>query len=298
MRDLGRMGESAFAQWCASAGLTANSSTVDRTGWDFFVEFEFDSKENLQISTVHNAALECKVQVKSTDNNDRKLGIKLSNLKRLATAAMPAFIIFIEFDGTDSPQRVFLVHVNQDLSLKILSRLHDAEQQGASDLLHKKTMTIKYDETHLLAEISGKSLALAMRKEIGLSMSDYVAKKNAHLSSAGFDDGFAEITFTANGVGEISKLIDMSIGLESDAGISELVGFKKRFGKISATPFLSEKNVKLGMPDLKPTFEGTLNFKADKIGSSFSFFCTVLSVSVQPQCTSRTAKRENFDRVF
>jgi tRNA(Ser,Leu) C12 N-acetylase TAN1 len=38
MRDLGRLGESVFSQWCASAGLTANGANVDETDWDFVVD--------------------------------------------------------------------------------------------------------------------------------------------------------------------------------------------------------------------------------------------------------------------
>lgn len=43
MRDLGLMGESTFSLWCAEVGLIPNGSQIDKTGWDFFVEFPFDS---------------------------------------------------------------------------------------------------------------------------------------------------------------------------------------------------------------------------------------------------------------
>lgn len=271
MRDLGRMGESAFSQWCASVGLTANNSHVDQTGWDFLVEFDFNTHESLEYSTIHDAALECKVQVKSTDKIDRKLAIKLSNLKRLATAAIPAFFVFIEFDGTDSAQRVFVVHLDKTLSSKIMSRLHDIEQEGNSHLLHKKTLTIRYDDSHLLCDVTGLALVAAMRASIGPSMSDYVAQKHVHLRTTGFDDGFAKLTFSVEGVEAMSRLVDMSIGIAVDAEISNVKGFKQRFGRKSRIPFLTEANVKLGIPDLKPNFEGTIKFKADKLGPAFSF---------------------------
>lgn len=302
MRDLGKMGESAFSQWCASAGLTANGSSVDRTGWDFFVEFEFQNNPSLEFSTIHDAAFECKVQVKSTDNNVRKLGIKLSNLKRLATVPMPAFFVFIEFDGKDCAQRVFLVHVDSSLSSKILSRLHDAEQEGASDRLHKKTMVIAYDETHLLPDVSGSSLVEAMRRHMGSSMAEYVAKKNAHLNAAGFDDGFAEFTFSASGAENIAQLIDMSIGIGTHADVSDLVAFKKRFGKKSTIPFLRESNLKIEMPDLRPTAEGTVKFKVDRIGSSFSFpakiYISPFNPSAPPELRKGRIATEFFELIF
>jgi hypothetical protein len=271
MRDLGRLGESVFSQWCASAGLTSNGSSVDKTGWDFFVEFDFHSKASLEFSTVHEAAFECKVQVKATDKQARKLAIKLSNLKRLATAPMPAFFVFIEFDGGESAQRVFLVHVDEAMSSDILRRLHQAEEQNETHLLHKKTMTIKYDSSHLLPNASGESLKSVMEIHMGSSMSAYVAKKNAHLDTAGFDDGFAQLTISTEGAENILKLVNMSLGLEENADISSMVAFKQRFGKKSAVPFVNEENVKLGMPDLKPSFEGSIKFKTDKLGPSLAF---------------------------
>ncbi|KQX98313.1 hypothetical protein ASD28_14485 [Massilia sp. Root133] len=271
MRDLGGLGESVFSQWCASAGLTANGSNVDKTGWDFLVEFDYHSKPSLELSTVHEAAFECKVQVKATDKQARKLSIKLSNLKRLVTASMPAFIIFIEFDGKESPQRAFLVHVDEAMSLEILRRLHDAEHSGETHLLHKKTMTVKYGESHLLDSPSGVCLKGAMLAHMGPNMSAYVAKKNAHLNAAGFDEGFAQLTISAVGTEQISKLIDMSLGLAVNADISSMVAVKQRFGKKNRIPFVSEENVKLGMPDLKPKLEGFIKFKADKLGPSLTF---------------------------
>ena len=271
MRNLGRLGESVFSQWCASAGLRSNVSNVDETGWDFLVEFDFHSKDTLEFSFVHEAAFECKVQVKATDKKDRKLAIKLSNLKRLATAPMPAFFVFIEFDGKESAQRVFLVHVDESISFDILRRLHEAEHRGEGHTLHKKTMTVKYDDNHLLADVSGDSLKLAMREHMGPSMSEYVMKKNSFLSTAGFDDGSAQLTISAIGVENLSKLVEMSLGLTDDAIVSTFVAFKQRFGKKSNVPFINDKDVKLGMPDLKPSFEGVIKFKTDKLGPSLVF---------------------------
>jgi hypothetical protein len=39
MRDLEELAEGFFRVWCSSVGLIANGSQIDRTGWDFFVEF-------------------------------------------------------------------------------------------------------------------------------------------------------------------------------------------------------------------------------------------------------------------
>jgi len=302
MRDLGLLGESVFSQWCASAGLTANGSSVDKTGWDFFVEFDFHSKTNPHFSTVHEAAFECKVQVKATDKQARKLAIKLSNLKRLVTAPMPAFFVFIEFDGGESAQRAFLVHVDEALSFSILRRLHEEEEKGEAHLFNKKTMTINYGSNHLLASTSGEALRSAMRAHMGPSMSDYVAKKNAYLDAAGFENGFAQVTISAEGAENITKLVNMSLGLEKDADISSMVGFKQRFGRKSLIPFVDEENVKLGMPGLKPSLEGSLRCRTDKLGPSLVFpakvYVSPFNAMVPEAMRRARIALEFFDLVF
>lgn len=54
------MGEKTFGVWCADVGLVANGSRIDKTGWDYFVEFPFNF--NTDADKVHKSAIECKVQ--------------------------------------------------------------------------------------------------------------------------------------------------------------------------------------------------------------------------------------------
>ena len=63
MRDVGMMGESTFESWCHSAGLIPNRSQVDRTGWDYFVEFP-ETASSGQPADLEPAPIECRVQVK------------------------------------------------------------------------------------------------------------------------------------------------------------------------------------------------------------------------------------------
>lgn len=167
-RDLGRMGEATFAQWCASQGLPANSSNVDLTGWDFLVEFDFPIAFSSELSMTHAGAFECKVQVKSTDKKNGSWNIKLSVLKRMVTAPLPWFFLFLEFDGKSVPQRAFLRHVDHEFCTTVLKRLHDEEINGNHQKLHKKTMVVKYDKSYQLNEPTGQSLVEAMRAAMGL----------------------------------------------------------------------------------------------------------------------------------
>lgn len=269
MRDLGQMGESTFSLWCADAGLIPNGSRIDKTGWDFFVEFPFDS--GLSPTEIHRSAFECKVQVKSTDKNERKLSIALSNLRRLITAQMPAFFVFIEFDGKSTAQRAFVVHVDNELISNVLKRLHEVEQSDEDNNLNKRTMTISYDESHRLNNLDGVSLKESFSSLIGNNIAEYISRKKSFLESTGFEDGFAQITFTTEGVDNLRTLIDVSLGIEKQVDISNFRGVDTRFGIASKTPFVDCEGGKLEMPNLKPNAEGVVRFKEDKLSSGLSF---------------------------
>ena len=121
------MGESTFQLWCANSGLVANGSKIDKTGWDFLVEFPV-SALSADTALVHKASIECKVQVKATEKKNRKWAVKISNLKRLVATEIPAFFVFVEFDGMESAQRAFIVHVDEILMRKVLKKVHSINQ--------------------------------------------------------------------------------------------------------------------------------------------------------------------------
>lgn len=269
MRDLGLMGESAFTTWCAAAGLVPNPSTVDKTGWDFIVEFPFTS--GLSPLELHQSATTCMVQIKSTDKKERKLSITLSNLRRLATAQMPAFFVFIEFDGQPQPKRAFIVHVDEKLIKRTLQRIHEIEQSDGKKDLNKRTLSIPYGNDELLDEVSGECLKKKMLECIGSSHSDYISKKNALLSSSGFEDGAFQMTFTTTGEESIRSLMSISIGLKGEVPIASLTSTFTRFGIPCKTPFINKEGGLLSMPDIKPSAEVTLRFKKKKLTSGWSF---------------------------
>lgn len=268
-RDLGLMGESTFSLWCADGGLIPNGSKIDKTGWDFIVEFPFNS--GLSTRELHKSPLECKVQVKATDHKKRKLSITLSNLRRLATAQMPAFFVFIEFDGKDTAQRAFLVHIDNSFISKILKRLRQIEQSNNDESLSKRTMTISYNEDHLLYELNGSGLREGIRTHIGDDLAGYIANKKAHLESTGFEGGGGRMTFTTEGEENLSKLIDVSLGIEKEVEISNIQGVDSRFGISSKVPFIEAVRGRLAMRDVKPFAIGKVRFREDNLSAGISF---------------------------
>ncbi|MBF7052934.1 DUF4365 domain-containing protein [Halomonas sp. KAO] len=300
MRDLGLMGESTFSLWCADVGLIPNGSQVDKTGWDFFVEFPFDS--GLTPHELHKSPFECKIQVKATDKKDRKLQISLLNLRRLITAQMPAFFVFIEFDGKEVAQRAFVLHVDNELISKVLKRLHEIEQSEKDNNFNKRKMTIHYDESNLLSQLNGDGLKDRLLHHIGDDVSEYIANKKSHLESTGYEDGFAQITFTTEGEDNLKSLIDVSLGIAEEVEVAKFKGVDTRFGILSKNPSLSSDGGKLAMPNLGPTAEGKIRFREDRLSSGLVFECkfynSPFNVMVPDELKKMRVEGEFFDLKF
>ncbi|MBB3119015.1 hypothetical protein [Pseudoduganella violacea] len=243
---------------------------MDTTGWDFFVEFAFSPNVTRSPFSLHEAALECKIQVKATDKRDRKCAISLANLRRLVTAPVPTFFIFIEFNEMEAPQRVFLKHVDSALCSRALSRIHEAEASDKGDRLHKMTMTVRYGDTDALSEVSGAALAAALRGHIGESMAEYSERKRAHLEQAGFEEGSATVCITVEGEENIANFINATMGIESGVPVSEIVAHHKRFGKTASRPFIEEAGGVIEFVRTEPDHQGVLTISADNLRGHLS----------------------------
>lgn len=268
MRDLGQLGESTFSVWCNQVGLIANPSTIDRTGWDFYVQFPITN--DLSVLKLHKPAFDCKVQVKATDNRDRKWQITLSNLRQMATASMPTFYCFLEFDNKNEVQNAFLLHVDNELVYRILKKIHQIEQSEKNKDLNKKTITLTYSEQHRLEKLDGENLKQNLLKYIGENYSDYIASKNKYLQECGFEDGYGTVQFSLEGEEGIQRIIDVSLGLEEDLDVQNLVNIEKRFGIPSKKSNFEIPKAKLSL-GVQPPKKGKIRFKEDNLSTGLVF---------------------------
>lgn len=129
MLDLGRLGEYTFGLWCSQVGLIPNGSKIDKTGWDYLVELPETYRDKNE--PIHSSPIECRVQVKATNHSKKKLSINLKNLWRMSTINMPAYYVFIEFDGKKEAQAAYLVHVDHVFITNVIKRLHEIENAHA-----------------------------------------------------------------------------------------------------------------------------------------------------------------------
>lgn len=290
-RNLGKMGELEFERWCAQGGLIANGSEIDKTGWDFLVEFGLESEPSS--SFLHQSPIEVKVQVKSTDDNKRKVSVKLSNLRVMATVLMPVFFVFIEFDGRSQAQRAFIVHVDEALSAKILKRIHEIEQSSEDNRLNKRTIDISYSERDRLEVLDGKTLKNCLLEFIGGDVSEYILKKKRNLEKAGYEEGCSEIELTFEGINEV---VDMTIGLQKNLKVSNVQMFDKRFGIKSMSSIEFPRDMRVNFYP-KPRAYGKIIFRKEKLSSGLSFD-TKLYVSMYNEGMPRGSQKYRLESDF
>ena len=205
-RNLGVMGETIFKAFCASVGIVANKSEQDEFGWDYYLEFPY-SKNNLSLD--FKRPIECKVQVKSTDKKEKKLAIKVSVLDRLVKYPLPSFIVFLEFEGKNRVQSIYIKHIDKEVIYKTLKRCRELSVKNKP--LHKSTIVIHYGDCKI-DEISGEGIKRAIQKYIPNGIDYYVKWKEGILNSVGYDEGYgvAEITFEDF---KLEDIINLSLGL-------------------------------------------------------------------------------------
>lgn len=250
-RDLGDLGETVFRGLCNAVGLTIHKAEKDRTGWDFLLEFPWDQESDLPRDMLP-APIECKVQIKSTDKKKKREQITVSNLSRLVKTQLPAFFCFIEFDGKDEPQAVYLVHVDEKIIGKTLKRIRELEAKGEEEKLNKHKIDIRYTDENRLPDIAGKTLKNAIRSYVSDRWERYTENKNRLLNTLGFEEGKGQFTVTFSGSNPIEDIVDLSLGIREEICIDKSDGYYNRFGILSSSKLLSSEEARLSIKT-KPT---------------------------------------------
>jgi len=264
LRDLSEMGERTLGIWAAQVGISANKSDPDKTGWDFFLELPlvFDRSETITLPLDKVARpIQCLVQVKSTDRQPRKCQIKLSNWVRLVESPLPAFFLVLEFDGMDSCQRAYLVHVGEKYIRRVLKRLRELGCDRGPDL-HKMTLQFVYSEDERLSSADGKGLQQAICRHVD-SLEAYVAWKLEVLRTVGYEDGKWEINLAGppplSEVDVQEYLIDFTLGLIPSIEAKHVEVRDVRFGIPSQEPtYISTQGAVLEITNREPFGDGTI----------------------------------------
>jgi hypothetical protein len=137
---IGRIGASALETWCAQAGITANRSLQDETGWDFLLQLPASDENPPGPLDRVPPGLTCMVQVKTTIGSDSSESIKLSNWRRMCNEPMPWFVLAVQLDpATMQPTTAHLVHIDTEWCAAVLKRLRELSAE-ADVALHARYM--------------------------------------------------------------------------------------------------------------------------------------------------------------
>ncbi|MEM9578836.1 MAG: hypothetical protein AAF999_17710 [Pseudomonadota bacterium] len=225
--ELGDVGESLFRSLAATARLVANSSDIDKKGWDFFIQPggpRSASDEMLDKRTEWS----CHVQLKATaEKKPTSVRVKLSTFETFAKLPGPSLLVVFALHPDGRPKKGFLVHIIGDQLRRVLRRLRQAEAKGDADLA-KETLSFDYTAKGSPFELTPEGLRAAIEGAVGKDQGTYVKEKLRQLEELGYED--AELVGHAVfRVERDDQLARVALGLETLKS-SAMQVYDARFG--------------------------------------------------------------------
>lgn len=227
-RDIGAIGENVFLSWCEPEGFLAQKSQVDRLGWDFLLESEPMRSTDRPLDGQSDLP-KYLIQVKATEKAAKPPRIKLSALKHLVDADLPAAIVALFFSKEGrSPIRSLLVPVDQLLISETLRRVRRQEALG-NRAIHNTTVTVPLDRAIAIGAL-GEGLEDALAGMLGGSPSEYITGKIKHRQTCGFDDRAVIGRFFVPGENAREKIGELFLGGPRELGVLNVTIERRRFG--------------------------------------------------------------------
>lgn len=222
--DLGAVGEALFATLAARAGLIANKSDRDRTGWDFVVEFPMPAP-NAAVPLDARSPTACVVQIKATAGRD-PVSLRLSAVERLAKDLRPSLLLVLRLTTDGAPLAGHAIHFVEAPLARVLKRLRIAQASLKLDVNRAK---ISFDHRRMGAafELTPQGLRDALAKACGYDPAAYTVEKVRQLDELGYEKGRveAEAVFRVDG---IDHLNDILLGIKPFRP-EKLTAFNTRF---------------------------------------------------------------------
>ncbi|MVA27575.1 hypothetical protein V6582_01685 (plasmid) [Agrobacterium vitis] len=227
-RDVGTIGEDQFVSWCQPEGFRAQKSRVDRLGWDFLLEREPVRTADTPLDGQNNLP-KFLVQVKSTDRPGETPRIKLSALKHLVDADLPAAIVILEYgNAARLPRRNLIVPVDAQIMYRTLHRVRREEARG-NRKIHKVTVPVPLERAIELGA-AGEGLSDALDAMVGGSFSSYLKNKIQQRQTCGFEDGSITGHFLIPGENAEEKVHSLFLGKRREIDVVDFTVERRRFG--------------------------------------------------------------------
>lgn len=208
---LGEKGERRFQELCADAELFCNKVGRDRTGWDFMVEFPFPAESSELPLDRRPQPLECRVQVKTVWSDRKKVKIRLSAAERIAKLLSPTFIFVLTVGSSLEFDRIYCIHIIDDVLSEILMTIRKYEKNGIVRL-NREFIILDYTKYAKPSMISGKEVKEFIEKSSKRDMQYYIRMKNDQISNLGVIGNRYSGSFILQANSE-RELVDILLGV-------------------------------------------------------------------------------------
>lgn len=216
--DLGGMGESYFRLLAKDAGLVANASSDDKSGWDFEVEIPSPLVANYssQSKPVY------RVQVKATMGDTAVVSMTFSSLVSLIQFGGPAFLFLVRFGRDLVPTSAHLLHLDQATALEILKSLRKREVANPGIKLNKVKMTVKFAVATRLDALNGTELRRRLEEALKGTYLSYIESKIGWLRDIEIDSVRWRFNIRFRNEKDMQGMADCFLGYETPFEVSSV----------------------------------------------------------------------------
>lgn len=205
--------------------MTATKAVPDRMGWDYFVEMDPPVDPSVPLDRQPSLP-KFLVQVKSSAKARKSVKVKLSAIKRLVDADLPAFLIFIVIDERSEIIETLLLHIGEKQIEHILTSARKFEARARVDL-HNVKISLPLIGSEAIA-INNKNIPEYL--SIIVKDQNYISWKREFRARCGYglNSISAHVVFGRD-IDE-EKVVDLMIGAIPSLRVERMEVRKSRFG--------------------------------------------------------------------
>ncbi|PSH62232.1 hypothetical protein [Phyllobacterium sophorae] len=226
--DPGTRGQNELVGWCEPEHFIAHKPDPDRLGWDFLLEATPDHSPDRPLDQ-QNSLPKFLLQVKSTEQQSRVPRIKLSALKHLVDADLPAAIAVLYYTKASRRSvRRLIVPIDDGVIADTLRAVREQEAAG-NRAIHNVKVPVPVARGVEIGP-DGEGLSTHLHQMLGGDPSRYVSRKINFRESCGFDDEPTVGRFFIPGENARQKLGELFLGSHREIEVSDLIIERRRFG--------------------------------------------------------------------
>ncbi|MEX2437530.1 MAG: hypothetical protein WD509_03060 [Candidatus Paceibacterota bacterium] len=232
--DTGNLGESILTTWCHQVDLIPNKVTIDKDGWDFLVALPSTYSNDIKSLDKDDSHDRILIQVKTTAKEKGNRNIKLSNLKKLSDAPIPAFYLLIQVDENSEPVKAHLFHVWEEIIANIQKKIRTLPKDKW-DQLNKYKLALPWKTAQEIKDLHGSELKQKILSNLTKTKKNYSEKKYSLREKVGYDKETGKINFQGRLPDKYkddteSFMVDLYLGEIDKVEVFDWEVTDKRFG--------------------------------------------------------------------